>query len=60
MAEASMKPTRKMQGVGLGGALGVIAVWLIQSLGGIQVPSEVAGAISVLMAFAVGYITEER
>ena len=48
---------RKVQAAGLGGALGIITVWLISF--GVDVPGEVAAAISTVLSVAVGWFVPE-
>lgn len=49
-----MKPTPKMQAVGVAGAAAVVLVW-VAGLLGIDMPPEVAAALAVLLNFAAGY-----
>ena len=51
-------PARKVTyGAALGTMLGVIAVWVIESVAGIVIPTEVALAVGGVLNFAVGYMT---
>lgn len=59
MSEPSRRPTRKVTGAGLGGAIAVVWVWLIE-LSGTSVPPEVAAALATIAAFGGGYLTDER
>lgn len=52
-------PTRKVTAAGLGGALTVIIVFVINSLG-TEVPGEVASAITTVVTFLAGYFIKER
>lgn len=40
---------------GLGAAVGVIVVWLMGT-GGVDVPAEVAGAITAVISIAISYV----
>lgn len=50
-----MKPRPKVAAAGIAGACTVILVWLA-GLAGVEVPSEVASALTALLAFAAGYL----
>lgn len=56
---ASSRPTRKVRaasgGGGVGGALGIIAVWLIER-GGVDLPGPVEAAVLVLVAAACAFV----
>lgn len=41
----------------LGSALSVLILWCLHEFAGVHVPTEVAGAIVVLVTFLVGYAT---
>ena len=45
----------KVGGAGIGGALSIIIVWLLKSHG-YTIPTDVAGAITTLMAVAVAWL----
>ncbi len=45
----------KVAAGGIAGALTVILVWLV-GLAGVDVPAEVASAITVVIGFAAGYL----
>jgi hypothetical protein len=58
--QVSSMPTRKWQaGVGTG-ALGIIAVWIIESATGTPVPSMVALAIDTVLVAIVQYAIRDR
>ena len=50
------KPTRTVNATALGGALGIIVVWLISFI--VDVPGEVAAAISTVMATLTGWFVK--
>ena len=54
-------PTRKIGAVGIGGALSVLLVWVLESYVLPEpLPAEVIAAISALMSFACGYFVREN
>jgi hypothetical protein len=46
---------RKVQAGAIGGALGIIVVWILESLG-VDVPSEVGAAISTVIGATLGWL----
>lgn len=50
-----MTPQPKVAAAGIAGALSILVVWAF-TLGGVDVPPEVASAFSVVIAFAAGYL----
>ena len=48
----------KVAASGIAGALTVLAVYLL-SIAGVEVPTEVAAAITVILAFAAGYLRSQ-
>lgn len=59
MNQDSLAPSVKMSATGAAGALTTIALYVLSSRG-IHVPAEVAAAITILIAFAAGYLVQER
>lgn len=53
-----MPVKRKVQASVLGGALGILVVWLI-SLTGTDVPAEVGGAFSTVFGGLLGYFVPD-
>ena len=53
-------PDRKVTIGALGGALGVLTVYLIGALGGIVVPAEPAMAMQVLIIFILQYFVPNK
>lgn len=45
----------KIASAGIAGALTIVLMWVI-SLFGVHVPAEVASAVTIIIAFAVGYL----
>lgn len=58
MRQPSPHPTRKMTAVMLAGAFTTLLAWLL-SLGGVEMPPEVATAVTTIIVGAAGYLTEE-
>lgn len=54
-----MKPTRKVGSGLLAGALTSIAVWALDQFAGVQIPAEIAAAITTVLAFAVSWLVPE-
>lgn len=61
MRYADVAPTRKMSAVGIGGAVAVILIWLLETYVLAEpMPPHVAGAVSVICAWGCGwYIRDE-
>ena len=53
----SAVPVNKVAASALAGALTVVAVWLLGSYAGIQIPPTVQNALIVLVTFAIGWLT---
>lgn len=53
-----MAPSRKITSVALAGALTTIAVW-VASLASVEVPGQVAAAITTVLAFGAGYVVKD-
>ncbi len=49
-------PTQKIQAAGAAGAITVILVWAL-SQAGVEIPPEIASAITTVFATAAGYLT---
>lgn len=45
----------KIASAGIAGALTVVLMWVV-SLFGVEVPAEVASAVTIIIAFAAGYV----
>jgi len=57
--QATNKPTRKIGRGGVGGALAIVGIALLDAAG-IQVTSTLAAAIGTLVTSGVGYFTRDR
>lgn len=53
------KPNTKVAAGGLAGGLSMIIIWLLGQLD-VDLPAEVAAAITTLVTFAVGYFVPEK
>jgi hypothetical protein len=51
----SAKPIRKVAGGALAGAATSLFVWLLKSISRVDVPADVASALTVIVTFAVSY-----
>jgi len=60
MNQPTATPTQKVAAAGIGGSVTILAVYLIQTIFNIEVPAEVASALTALIAFASGYIVREK
>lgn len=59
MNQSSALPTRKVGSGALAGAVTVIVLWIINTATGVEVPPEVASAITFLLMFAASYFVPE-
>jgi hypothetical protein len=57
--QASMAPTTKVTAGGVAGALTVLVVWIL-GMFHVQVPPEVASALTVILSFFASYFVRER
>lgn len=46
----------KVVGAGIGGAVGILITWALSAGGGVEVPPEVAGAISMISSAVLTYL----
>lgn len=53
-------PTRKMSAVAISGAITVLVLALVEAFTNVQVSSEVASSLTLVIAFAMGYIVKEN
>jgi hypothetical protein len=60
MAEPSAAPTRKVAIGGAAGAIATIAVWASKSFGGVEVPAEIAVALTALITFGLQYVVPDK
>ena len=59
MNQPTAAPTNKVASAGLGGALSVLVIFVIQSIWNVEIPAEVAAAIAAIVSFVAGYMTKE-
>jgi len=52
-------PTQKVAAAGIGGALSVLVVYLIQAIFNVEIPAEVSSAITAIVSFASGYLIRD-
>ena len=57
--QPTSQPTRKVAAGGLGGSLTLVVVWLIGVVG-VDLPPEVASAVTVLVTYAVSWFVKDR
>lgn len=56
---ANLAPTSKVTAAGTAGAAALVLVWILGSFG-VEVPPEVAAALTALIATAAGWLKRER
>lgn len=59
MAESSA-PSRKVALGGMAGALATILVWVSKAFGDVEVPAEIAVALSAVFTFILQYIVPDK
>ena len=57
---ASAAPTAKVTSSGAAGAFVLIVVWALDDYADVQIPPEVAAALTTLLSFAAGYLTKPK
>lgn len=55
----SVVPRAKVIAGTLGGAVATIILWLVSFYGGVDLPAEVAAAVTTLIVAVVAYLTSE-
>lgn len=55
----NLKPTRKVGSGMMGGAVAVIAIWAIKQFAGVELPADVASAITLLLTSGPAYLIGE-
>lgn len=58
--QPTASPTRKVAAGGIGGAISIVIIYLIQALFGVELPGEVASAVTLLISFGSSYIVREE
>lgn len=53
-------PTRKVAATGIAGAVSVVLIYVLQVLFNINIPAEVASAITLILSFISGYLVKEE
>jgi len=54
-----MTPSRKVTGGALAGGLSIILVWGVKQWGHVDIPAEVASALTVVISFITAYFVPE-
>lgn len=57
--QVSSAPTNKVAAAGIGGSLTIVVVYVL-GLMGVELPAEVASALTALISFAAGYLVREK
>lgn len=57
--QVSTAPTNKVAAAGIGGSVSIVLVW-IAGMFNLEVPPEVASAVTTIVAFFSGYLVKER
>ncbi len=57
--QPSAAPTTKVSAAGISGALTVVLVYVL-GFGGVEVPPEVASALTAIVAFAASYLIKSK
>jgi hypothetical protein len=60
MAEPTAVPTRKVAIGGAAGAVATILVWACKAFGGVEVPAEIAVALTALITFGLQYLVPDK
>lgn len=58
--EPSTRPTRKVAVGGAAGALATIICWASSAFGGVEIPAEIAVAITALVTFGLQYAVPDK
>ncbi len=58
--QPTSQPTQKVAAAGIGGAVSILIIYLVQVTFNTEMPAEVASSITALIAFASGYIVKEK
>lgn len=57
---SSLTPSAKVTAAALAGALTAVVVWIVTATSGVDVPPEVAAALTTILAVAVAYLVPDR
>lgn len=60
MPEPNAAPSRKVVVGGLAGALATILVWVSKTYGGVEMPAEIAVALSAVFTFILQYVVPNK
>lgn len=53
-------PTRKVAAGGIGGALSIVLIYIIQVVFTVELPAEVASAVTLIVSFLASYFVREE
>ncbi|MFF6951837.1 hypothetical protein ACFZAD_24660 [Streptomyces iakyrus] len=57
--QPTAQPTAKVAAAGIGGSISIVLVWVLSQVG-IDMPAEVASAVTAIVSFLSGYFVRER
>lgn len=58
--QPTVAPTTKLTAAGISGAITVVLLALVENFTNVEVSSEVASSLTIIVAFLMGYFTKER
>lgn len=58
--QPTASPTRKIAATGIAGAVTVVLMYIVQATFNIEIPAEVASAVTLILSFAAGYTVKEQ
>jgi hypothetical protein len=58
MNQPTLQPTNKVTAAGIGGSVSVVLIY-VAGLLGLEIPPEVASAVTAIVAFVAGYWVRE-
>lgn len=58
--QPTSSPTQKVAAAGIGGSISVVLVYVVQQIFNIEIPAEVASALTAIISFAAGYLVKEQ
>lgn len=58
--QVSSAPTNKVAAAGIGGSVSAVLIWAVTQLFTVDIPPEIAAAITAIISFASGYLVREK
>lgn len=58
--QPTAQPSAKVAAGGIGGSISVVVIWLVNTLFGIEIPSEVAAAFATVISFVSAYFVRSE